>query len=359
MDETMSFCQRCEAVPQKIDRALIYRFWPPHGHTRGKFQALLKAHAVDWAEDAGGCIAATIGRDEVLALTADAPRTLSAEEVKAIRVLTVEEEVSPGLREYPLVMSFHQLSTMLRSDWLIDLLARKEMDCRFHPIAYADDPSAIFGHAATVYGRDDSGGLADPDTILPLARDADMLFQADRAMRLAAIYGAAAQRISTPLFVSFSPAAIYDPNACLRTTVQATRETGFKPEQIVFCIDAPDHLPDFNHLQNILSYYRGSGFRVALGRLGAGFVSFDLFQKLRPDFLVFDRSLVSGIAGDPYKDVICRKILEIAQRLQIETVVPGVTNADELQWLYEHGANYVQGPYVEALAVGAELHQVA
>ena len=57
--------------------------------------------------------------------------------------------------------------------------------------------------------------------------------------------------------------------------------------------------------------------------------------------------------------MVCRKILEIAQRLQIETVVPGVETDEELQWLYEHGANYLQGPHIASMLAQSAERRVA
>ncbi|MFP3326285.1 EAL domain-containing protein, partial [Planococcus sp. SIMBA_160] len=77
-----------------------------------------------------------------------------------------------------------------------------------------------------------------------------------------------------------------------------------EPQNIVFTLSHPDRGYDIAHLQNILSYYRQRGFRVALGQLGAGLGSLELLQHLRPEFAWLSTELVAGIEGDPYRGVI-------------------------------------------------------
>jgi EAL domain-containing protein (putative c-di-GMP-specific phosphodiesterase class I) len=85
---------------------------------------------------------------------------------------------------------------------------------------------------------------------------------------------------------------------------------------------------------------------VALGGVGSGASSLSLIETLKPDIIFVDRGIVASVDADTYKQVIARKLLEIAQRLRIESVVGGIATEAEMTWAYEQGANYVQGPYL-------------
>ena len=182
--------------------------------------------------------------------------------------------------------------------------------------------------------------------LFDLADSADLLFQLDRAARLRAIDCAYSEELDAPLFINFSPASIYDPRFCLRTTVAAIKEADIPPGDIVFTIVNRQHGASLDHLKSILDYYRSHGFRVALGMVGSTLGGFEMLQDLRPDLMFLHRSVVAGLLDDPFKEVVARKLLEIGQRCQVESVVTGVTTAAEARWSYEHGANYIQGRYV-------------
>ena len=125
--------------------------------------------------------------------------------------------------------------------------------------------------------------------------------------------------------------------------MQAVHETGLQPGKIVFEIIESDRHPDIAHLRRITDFYRAAGFGIALDDMGAGYSSLNLIHQLRPDFIKMDMDLIRGVHEDPYKAMIARKLLEIAQELGIETVAEGVECLEELDWVRAHGATYVQG----------------
>ena len=343
----MSACPRCEVLPSRIEGLRDYYLWFPLGHSRTKVRRAL--------EEAGAAIrhdpatdASVLSTDPATfrALGARLVEALSSEEIKATRVLAVAPAEGPGRRDYPAVTSLRQMLAFQESNWLLDSLAREDISVSFAPIAFADAVDEVYGHQADVMVRDSAGEPVGGIAMLQVAQEAGLLFQADRLARIAAIKAAEAQGIDTPIFVNFSPASIYDPTFCLRTTVAALDATSIPKDAVCFTIVAPERWDDTRHLRTILDFYRGSGFRVALGGVGSGASSLSLIETLKPDVIFIDRGIVASVDADTYKQVIARKLLEIAQRLRIESVVGGIDTEAEMNWAYEQGANYVQGPYL-------------
>jgi EAL domain-containing protein (putative c-di-GMP-specific phosphodiesterase class I) len=332
-------CARCERLPAAPDSPLTLYLWPPLGHSAGKVRKLLKAHdlAPETAPDGEGLRIALDGervRQAVIALE----DTLSVEERQAARVLALDPGATPGFADYPRVTSLDSFINYLRAGPLIDTLAADALDVHFTQIVFADDQRDVMAHGARIgFPR-----LAEaPDRVFELARRADLLHQLDRRCRIACIEAAPAQGIDTPVFVEFQPAAIYDPVYCLRTTVAAAERVGLSPERIVFTLNHPNGTYEVEHLKAILSYYRQQGFQVALGRLGGGVGALELLQHLRPEYAWLAPQLVEGVANDPYRSVIARKLLEMAHRLRIETIAFASGGEAESTWLYEHGVNYL------------------
>lgn len=82
---------------------------------------------------------------------------------------------------------------------------------------------------------------------------------------------------------------------------------------------------------------------MALDDVGAGFSQLNLLHLLRPDFIKIDMELVRDVHRDPYKAMIVRKLIELADELSITTIAEGIESLDELTWLRTNGARYVQG----------------
>jgi len=126
-------------------------------------------------------------------------------------------------------------------------------------------------------------------------------------------------------------------------TVQAIDEAGIPHSNIVFEVAESQHPPDMDHLIKILMFYREAGFLIALDDFGSGSSNLNLMHQLRPDFLKLDMQLIRNVHQDYYKALITEKMLEVAAQLEIKTVAEGVETVEELNWVRERGATFVQG----------------
>ena len=231
-------------------------------------------------------------------------------------------------------------------EWLGQLLADQRVIMHYQPLVHASDMNRVFAYEALLRGVGEDGELIFPDSLFGAADQSGMLFHLDSAARLAAIRQANKHQLDSRIFINFNPAAIYDPQYCLRSTLAAAREGYIPAENFVFEVVESTEIADPDHLLRILDVYRKAGFSVALDDLGAGYSSLNLLQRLRPDFVKFDRELVSGVADDPYKAKILSRLIHLARELGIRTVAEGVETVEEAEWVAEAGADYIQGYYV-------------
>jgi len=339
-------CERCQILPEKLELEGLGRLflWMPLGHSYGKLVRLLTDSRRDHqAMSEARCVVVRLDGAHLGAFVADVMGALTGEEARATRALFVEGEGEPGLGDFPRVVSLPRFFTLSRAGWLVDMLAEKRVTSHYQPIVHAKDTRQVFAYEALLRGIELDGTLVFPGRMLTLARDADLLFQLDLAARLSAVREASRLGLRVPLFINFTPAAIYDPGYCLRSTVATIAELGIPPGNVVFEIIESDHAPDASHLKSLISYYRQAGFRVALDDLGAGYSSLNLIHQLRPDIMKLDMELIRGIHQDPYKASITEKLLELAQKLGILTVAEGIESPEELRWVRTHGVDFVQG----------------
>ncbi|MBW4574918.1 MAG: EAL domain-containing protein [Aphanothece sp. CMT-3BRIN-NPC111] len=337
-------CTRCECLPSPIQSTGRLYLWFPVKHSLTKVIQKLKLAGVDaqLLKD-GQTLSITLAAPQSPELSNILTTTLTNRELKDTQTLFVSGMQEPQLEDFPKVTSLRQFISLNQASWLLEILAAKRVTSHFQPIVEANDTKIVFAQEALLRGIAADGSLINPGSMLDVANDAGLLPQLDSVARKSAIFQAGRHCIQEKLFINFSPTSIYDPVSCLRSTLTAIKEVGIPHERIVFEVIESDRIQDVHHLKNILKFYREAGFKVALDDFGAGYSNLNLLHQLRPDFLKLDMELIRNVHLDPYKALITEKILEIAQRLNIKTIAEGIESTEELCWVKEHGANFVQG----------------
>jgi len=344
-------CARCEITHTEPTGPQTLLLWSPLGHSDGKITRIAAAAGAPTRHEAAcGALAIDVCAGSWPALRDGLTDGLSKIERDAIHVIALERGALATLRDIQRLVSLEQHMNRLRSAWLVRKVADDALTVSFDPISYADAPDEIFASAAVVAALDEDGRRTSAAEVFHLARDADFLSALDRTARLTAIRGIAKARIEGPVFVSFAPSAIYDPRFCLKTTLAEAERCDVTPEAIIFSILSADGGADVDHLENVLRYYVENGFKTAMTISARREASFDLLQRLKPSVLIIEAELIEGVRVDPHREVVARKLIEIAQRLQIETVVQGVDTVEDCEWAYSQGASYVQGRHVMGVA---------
>ncbi len=349
-------CPICDNVPEIVTGEQVYRLWAPLGHSEKKLERALRE---------AGATVERLTADSAIGFIAPANVARGILEA-AVNALTVVERRDTMMLETPVgqpgnaahlreVRSIDRFLARWGAGWLMRHLEGGIFPVSLERIAFADEIEETFGYFALYHGRDDQDVMVPCSDVIEIAKRAGLLAPVDRAGRISAIQGAAEVGEAHPVFIPFSPATIYDPEFCLRTSIEAAEEVGMASDSLVFTILAPEPDDDFGHLESILDFYRRNGFQAALAGVGSGMTAVDLVPTLRPDFLFLDEELTARAPSDPLYAIITRKLLEIAHRLDVETVIGGVATAEHANWAFENGANYVAGPMVDAqpVAVGA------
>ena len=182
----------------------------------------------------------------------------------------------------------------------------------------------------------------------------------DQACRVKAIELAARLGMDRQLSINFLPNAVYEPRACIRTTLNAAARTGFPLDRLTFEILESETIADAKHLLNIVSEYRRHGFRIALDDFATGHSGLARLAELRPDTIKVDRLLVKDCDQDHYRLAIVAGLLRTGIELGIKVVLEGVERSGEVEALRSVGARFIQGfhfarPLFEGIAGDADI----
>jgi len=209
----------------------------------------------------------------------------------------------------------------------------------FHPIVDVRT-QRVFAHEALVRGEDGQGA----SSVLAQVSDVNR-YAFDQKCRVKAIELAADLDLAADgafLSINFLPNAVYEPRACIRSTLSAAMRTGFSTQKIIFEFTEVERL-DSAHVLNILRSYRAMGFKTAIDDFGAGYAGLGLLSEFQPDLVKLDMELIRGLQNSAVKRAIVRNTLNMLRDLGVTPICEGVETIGEFEALRELGVNLMQG----------------
>ena len=177
----------------------------------------------------------------------------------------------------------------------------------------------------------------------------DNQYRFDQTCRVKAIKLAAELGIQSNVSINFMPNAVYKPELCIRTTLEAAEIYNFPIEQIIFEVTEGEQINDHAHLQDIIQSYQQQGFITAIDDFGAGYAGLNLLADMQTDLVKLDMALVRNIHNDKVRQTISRGIIAVCDDLGITVIAEGIESADELHVLQEMGIELFQGFYLVLL----------
>lgn len=197
---------------------------------------------------------------------------------------------------------------------------------------------SIYAHEALVRGPNGESAFS----VLSQVTDANR-YLFDQACRVQAIRGAAELGLMELLSINFYPNAVYQPTACIRSTLEAAQLYQFPIERIIFEVTEGERVQDRPHLVNIFREYRRFGFRTAIDDFGAGYAGLNLLSEYQPDIIKIDMELVRDIDTSKPKQAIVYGIVAICAALNVRVLAEGIETKAERDFLRNAGIVLMQG----------------
>jgi EAL domain-containing protein (putative c-di-GMP-specific phosphodiesterase class I) len=277
-----------------------------------------------------------------------AGESLSITERHDVRVATVPSGKGPAALAGAIfgARRLDERLNQLASEWLPDVLKRRALAIHFQPLIQ-QPPGRIYGYEYFMRGIDEAGAIIPPAKMFEAAGHLGLFAKLDEMCRLAAIARAVELGLTGQLFLNFCPAAIYNPETCLRKTIAAIQSAGMNPDRITFEAPAPNGDIDRTHLIGILRYCQSLGFKVAIKHIRADHTSSRPVGDLRPDYLKLDGALIRR-AAHPLNTAdagAVREIVEAARKQDTATIAGGIETEQEMKFAFDAGIRLSQGFY--------------
>lgn len=206
----------------------------------------------------------------------------------------------------------------------------------------------IFAEEALVRGVNGEGA----PFVLAKVND-DNRYRFDQTCRVKAVEWAARLGFESRLSINFMPNAVYEPERCIQTTLEAANRVGFPVRNIILEFNEAEQVIDHAHLRNIVEHYQAIGMLTAIDDFGAGYSGLNLLAEVHPDYVKLDMVLIRAIDTDRRRRAIARGIVSMCEEMDITVIAEGVETRAELQALSDLGIRLFQGWYFAAAALEA------
>jgi EAL domain-containing protein (putative c-di-GMP-specific phosphodiesterase class I) len=210
----------------------------------------------------------------------------------------------------------------------------------FHPIVDLGR-GVVWGYEALVRGTQ-----GQPAGQILSQVDEGRQYKFDQACRVKAIELAGRlfpRTDETRLSINFMPNAVYEPAACIRTSLETARRVGFDTRRIMFEFTENERMVDTKHVARIIAEYKRLGFITAIDDFGAGHAGLNLLANLQTDLIKIDMEIIRGVTDSAARRAIIAGILVMARALDITIIAEGIETEAELATLRDAGIDLFQG----------------
>jgi len=224
------------------------------------------------------------------------------------------------------------------------LLAADAVVTHFQPI-FSVRQRSIVGMEALSRGQWPNGRLIAPYELFKMATAEDLGAELESRCRQTAVQtfaGLASRPDELLLFLNLDIAATDDHEELPAALAALVQRSNLLPRNVaVEFLEA--RLEDVGRFGALADALRGHGFLVVLDDVGAGHSNLDRIPLFRPDVIKVDRSLISGVGDDFYKQETLKSLVNLSRRIGALVVAEGIETDAEAIVALELGVDLLQG----------------
>lgn len=229
------------------------------------------------------------------------------------------------------------------TDEIVAALNERRIFLAYETVAAAADRRPAFYECLMRIRRPD-GSLIAANDIVPVAERLGLVRLLDfRVLELVADEMAASPALQTSFNVS--PASTTDPDWWAGLGSLLRQHAGVA-ERLIVEITESAAIQDIDETRGFVTRVKDLGCRIAIDDFGAGYTSFRNLRKLGVDIVKIDGAFVQHIMRSDDDRAFVRTLIDLAERLKLETVAEWVQDEAAAEMLAEWGCDYLQGALI-------------
>ena len=250
---------------------------------------------------------------------------------------------------------------------------RSELTVQYQPIIDAG-PGRVAGFEALVRWEHPERGAISPAVFIPLAEEMGLIIPIGQFVLRTACFQLGELRAAmsaseienkngngdshgeADLFISVNLSAhqLHDPEL-VPAVRQAIADSGIPPGSLHLEITETAAMKTTDTAIRLLRELSDLGIPISLDDFGTGYSSLGHLKRLPIDCIKIDRSFVLELPGSNESKAIVEAIDALARALKLKTIVEGVENREQLQYLRGLGLERIQGFYFSRPLPATEL----
>jgi EAL domain-containing protein (putative c-di-GMP-specific phosphodiesterase class I) len=227
------------------------------------------------------------------------------------------------------------------------LLRGRALTTHFQPI-FSARQKAVVGMEALARGVNEDGSLLAPYHLFKMAADEGLSTAVEELCRETAVQTFTkldARPEELLLFLNLDLVGQPNPEAVPAELERLLLAAGIPTTSVaVEFLEA--RLDDIGRFGALATGLRERGFLVVLDDVGAGHSNLDRIPLFRPDVIKIDRSLITNVDGDYYKQETIKSLVGLSRRIGALVVAEGIETEGEAIMALELGADLLQGFYL-------------
>ncbi|XVQ07837.1 EAL domain-containing protein [Spirillospora sp. CA-255316] len=161
---------------------------------------------------------------------------------------------------------------------------------------------------------------------------------------VAAARATADLRTPLPLQVGLRAETLGHGDAFLAELHRGLGEAGRRPHEIILCVNGGFPPAQRPAVATALRKLRQAGYLIGLAGLGAVHAPLDLLVDGSPYLVKLDPELARRAGSDPRRAALVTSLVELAHRLGVHVLAPGLATEEQVLAQRELGVRLVQGP---------------
>lgn len=227
----------------------------------------------------------------------------------------------------------------------LTLLETESIATLFQPIVSVKKQS-IIGFEALSRGIGPGNEIIPPDVLFGLARTTGTSLELDRLCRQKALenYARLHEKGNEYLLSINLDSTVLSMGRRSDHLFNAVQNLAIDPSYVIIEL-LESEVEDMEALYDFVQRYREHKFLIAVDDIGSGFSNLERVIFMQPDVIKIDRSLVTGIEGNFYRQEVVRSIISMAHSVGSVIIAEGIETEHEAVTCIELGSDLLQGYY--------------
>ncbi|RLD41640.1 MAG: bifunctional diguanylate cyclase/phosphodiesterase, partial [Bacteroidetes bacterium] len=225
---------------------------------------------------------------------------------------------------------------------LINALDNDNIISYFQPIVPIKDLSKPIKYESLVRIEQDNGNIIQPINFLDVARTNRIYDKITKAVLINTLAVASKHLIPCSLNISFSDIENELTMQMFFTTLEKYKHNDLITIELLETEDFTNYEAVYNFCVKVHNH----GLKIALDDFGSGYSNFTHILNLPLDYIKIDASLISNIDKDKNSRLMVETIVELAHKLDVETIAEFVSSQEILNVIKEIGIDYAQGFHI-------------